>query len=127
MTRPKKRRHIRCSPDIKYFKPAGVPVRTLSEICLTADELEAMRLVHMEGLYQENAAESMGISRQTLGRILSRAQSKITSALVGGMAIRIECVENVATENERPDIIEETERRGRHGRRRGGRRDTDSD
>jgi len=126
MTRPKKRRQIRCSPDIKYFKPAGVPIRMLTEICLTADELETMRLVHMEGLYQENAAESMGISRQTLGRILSNAQTKITRALVDGMAIRIECAENVAPENDPFDVDNDNRCRGRHGRRRSGRHGADS-
>ena len=35
----------------------------------------------MEGLYQADAAEKMGISRQTLGRILISAHQKIADAL----------------------------------------------
>jgi len=90
MTRPKKRRIVGELPEVRYFKPAGVPMRDLEEITITHDELESLRLVCAEGLYQEQAAESMGISRQTLGRILAEAQSKIAKALLEGMAIRIE-------------------------------------
>ena len=45
-------------------------MRDLEAIDLAADELEAMRLTDLEGLYQEQAAEQMGVSRQTLGLIL---------------------------------------------------------
>lgn len=65
-------------------------MRALKEISITSDELEALRLVNIEGLYQEQAAEAMGISRQTLGRILSGVQTRLTEALIEGKAIRIE-------------------------------------
>ena len=54
---------------------------------LTPDELEAIRLCDAEGLYHEEAAERMGVSRQTLGRILSAARQKVALALTEGRPI----------------------------------------
>ena len=57
---------------------------------LTFDELEAIRLADFEGLYQEQAAKKMNISRQTFGRIVESAHKKIADALVNGKALSIE-------------------------------------
>jgi len=57
---------------------------------MTLDELEALRLADLEGLYQEEAAERMGVSRATFGRIVEAARRKTAQALVGGRALRIE-------------------------------------
>lgn len=65
-------------------------MRDLEAVDLAADELEAMRLADLDGLYQEQAAEQMGVSRQTLGLILKRAHKKVAEALVMGKAICIE-------------------------------------
>jgi hypothetical protein len=46
------------------------------------DELEAIRLTDMEGLYQDAAAERMGVSRQTYARILARARHAVAASLV---------------------------------------------
>lgn len=54
------------------------------------DELEALRLCDLEGLYHDRAAELIGVSRQTLGRILEQARKKVIEALVEGKALRIE-------------------------------------
>ena len=72
------------------FKPAGVPASQLVEIVLEIDELESVRLADLEGLYQEDAAEQMNVSRQTFGRIVSSARKKVAQALVQGMSLRIE-------------------------------------
>lgn len=77
-------------PGVRYFKPRGVPLMELEEVTLAFEELEALRLAHLEGLYQQGAAERMGISRATFGRVLEAAHRKVTQALVGGMALRIE-------------------------------------
>jgi predicted DNA-binding protein (UPF0251 family) len=65
-------------------------MRLLEAVNLTVDEFEAVRLADLEGLYQENAAEKMRISRQTFGRILDSAHKKIADALVNGKALSIE-------------------------------------
>jgi len=62
----------------------------LEEVCLGVDELEALRLCDMEGLYHDKAADLIGVSRQTLGRILEQARKKVIEALVHGKALRIE-------------------------------------
>jgi predicted DNA-binding protein (UPF0251 family) len=66
----------------KAFKPIGRPVATLEVEELQLDELEALRLADLEGLYQEAAAERMGVSRPTFSRILSRARAAVARALV---------------------------------------------
>ncbi|HDS30463.1 MAG TPA: DUF134 domain-containing protein [Firmicutes bacterium] len=73
-----------------FFKPSGIPKRQLSEIVLEIDELEAVRLADKEGLYHEDAARRMNVSRQTFGRIIASARRKIAEALIGGCALRIE-------------------------------------
>ncbi len=62
----------------------------LEEVILTVDECEAIRLADLEGLYQEQAAEKMKVSRQTFGRMIEAAHRKIAEALVKGKALRIE-------------------------------------
>ena len=89
MSRPVKNRHISCVPVASYFKPVGIPLRELEEIVLGMDELEAMRLTDLEGLYQVAAAEQMGVSRQTIGNILNSAHRKLADALLNGKALRI--------------------------------------
>ena len=70
-------------PGVTYFKPAGIPLRNLEEVCLSVEEAEALRLKELEELEQERGAEKMNISRQTFQRILASARQK-------GKAIRIE-------------------------------------
>jgi len=90
MGRPKNCRRVRFLPDSRYFKPRGIPLSVLEEIILTVDECEAIRLADLEGLYQEQAAEKMAVSRQTFGRIIESAHKKVADALVKGKALKIE-------------------------------------
>jgi len=89
MPRPPIERAVGGVPRVKLFKPAGVPGRDLEQLPLGIDELEAIRLVDLEGLSHEQAAAAMGISRQTVGRVLERGRAKVAEALVGGKAIVI--------------------------------------
>ena len=90
MVRPQKMRRVGCNLESRYFKPRAIPLSELIEVVLTHDELEAIRLVDLEGLYQDAAAEKMGISRPTIGRILEQARKTIADALINGKAIKIE-------------------------------------
>ncbi|HSV93915.1 MAG TPA: DUF134 domain-containing protein [Desulfobacterales bacterium] len=90
MPRPKHCRRIDAVPGSTYFKPRGIPLSELEEVLLSVDELEAIRLADLEGLYQEQAAEKMGVSRQTFGRIVAAARQKVAAALVRGKALKIE-------------------------------------
>lgn len=89
MARPPIERSVGGVPEVTLFKPAGVPGRDLERLPLAVDELEAIRLVDLEGLSHEEAAAVMGVSRQTIGRILEKGRATVAEALVGGKAILI--------------------------------------
>lgn len=90
MSRPFRCRKVRCRPDANYFKPRGIPIDMLEEVNLTIDELEAVRLADLEGMYQEDAAKKMNVSRQTFGNIIASAHKKIADVLVNSKALKIE-------------------------------------
>ena len=90
MPRPFCPRRIAGRPAASVFKPAGIPLRDLDEIVMTLDEFEALRLADFEGLYQEQAAERMAVSRPTFSRIVDSAHRKTADALLHGKALRIE-------------------------------------
>jgi predicted DNA-binding protein (UPF0251 family) len=111
-------RRICFAPDIRLFKPAGVPTRYLEEVTLSMDELEALRLVDLDGRYQDGAAMSMGVSRPTLSRIVAEGRRKVAEALVQGKALRVEGGEvRVDTGRESRPIAERCARRGSRSRR----------
>ncbi|GEM_PF-200054 len=82
------RRWISELPQVRCFLPNGCP-RT-EAVCLSLEELEAVRLVDLLELEQEEAASYMGISRKALWNDLSSARKKISVALVYGMGILID-------------------------------------
>ena len=88
--RPKKERSVRCSREERVFVPHKDLSSEAEYIQLTLDELEAMRLTHIKGLYQEQAAEEMGVHRSTLSRILDSGYKKMTEALVNIKGIKVE-------------------------------------
>ena len=90
MPRPFCCRSVAGRPAAPIFKPVGIPVRELEEVVMTLDEFESVRLADLEGLYQEQSAERMKISRATFSRIVDSARRKIADALVHGKALRIE-------------------------------------
>jgi len=89
MSRPCKCRHIESTPAVRYFKPLAVPLCELEETELSLDEFEALRLADLGGLYQEDAAGRMKISRQTFANIVHEARRKVADALVHGKALKI--------------------------------------
>ncbi|MFA5088609.1 MAG: DUF134 domain-containing protein [Candidatus Omnitrophota bacterium] len=88
--RPKKTRWVKCAPGERCFRPQCKPLSKLEGVYLTLDEFEAIRLIDVEGLLQEEAAKRIHISRPTFTRILASARKKIGDALVNIKAIRIE-------------------------------------
>jgi len=59
-------------------------------VVLSIEELEALRLIDLEGLYQQDAAAEMEISRPTIQRMVNEARAKIVGAFLSGSALRIE-------------------------------------
>jgi len=90
MPRPHKCRRIGFAPTVTVFKPQGIPSRSLEMIELRLDELEALRLADLTGMYHDEAATQMGISRATFGRLLEEARRKVADALLYTKGLRFE-------------------------------------
>lgn len=59
-------------------------------------EAEVLRLVDLEGMYQEQAGETMGVSRGTIWRLLASAREKVTRSIFEGRPLVI----GLSSENE---------------------------
>jgi len=62
---PGRKRRARCigfAPGLLCFKPCGRSARGLETLSLRSDELEALRLADLKGLYQEQCARRMGFN-----------------------------------------------------------------
>ncbi len=101
--RLKKTRWVKCEPGERCFRPQCKPLNKLDGVAMSLDEFEAMRLVHLEGLDQAQAAAQMRVHRSTVSRILESAHFKIADALVNIKAIRIEggCCKIIEAKDER--------------------------
>jgi predicted DNA-binding protein (UPF0251 family) len=89
MGRKRKPRWVDFQPSVTYFKPRGVALTSLSEVDLSLDEVEAIRLADLEKMEQTKAAKRMKISQSTFQRILKTTHRKIARALILGKAIRM--------------------------------------
>jgi uncharacterized protein len=89
MTRPRLRRIIRTNPKVFFYKPQGIPLRNLEVIELSLEEFEALNLNNVKNLKQVESAIEMNTSQSTFQRILKSANQKLSTALVKGMAIKI--------------------------------------
>lgn len=62
----------------------------LKQIELLSEEFEALRLADQLDLSQQDAADQMGVSRQTFGNIVKKARFKVATCLVEGSALVLE-------------------------------------
>ena len=90
MPRPKSERIVFKPPLFTEFKQIGVAGRSLKQIQLSLDELEAVRLADYVGLSHEEASEEMEISRSTFSRLIEKARKKIADFIVKGKLLTIE-------------------------------------
>lgn len=88
MPRPKRPRCISARPETKGFIPHGT-IET-GEVILSLEELEAVRLIDLEGFDQTGAASIMNVSRQTFGRILKQARYNIARAIITAKRLTIQ-------------------------------------
>ncbi len=72
-----------------YFKPRGIPLRELTEVNISKEEMETLRLRYIEKLDQLIAATRMGISQSQYQRDVTSAMEKIIKALMNGSALSI--------------------------------------
>jgi len=75
------------TPPITGLTPN--PERGLDPVFIDVAEFEAIRLVDLEGLSQEEAGKTMGVSRGTIWRLLQRARRKTSQALTEGRPLKI--------------------------------------
>lgn len=78
-------RRVCCDTRARRFSTEGAE----GAVSLTVEELESLRLCDLEGADQSAAAQSMGVSRGTLQRIVYSARRKVADALCSGKAIHI--------------------------------------
>ncbi|MCL6271170.1 DUF134 domain-containing protein [Sansalvadorimonas sp. 2012CJ34-2] len=100
MPRPKLPRRICGHPARSCFKPNGIPMGELEKVWLDDDEFEALRLVDLEGMQQQEAAKEMGVSRQTLANVLKSARHKVTECIASGKALMMNRKDEETTEND---------------------------
>jgi len=105
--RPMKPRNIMIAPKITRFRP--YPFKLYSNfkppILITYDELEALRLVDVERLTQEEAGEKMNVSRGTVWRLLKSGRKKLISAILEGREILITPHESLDEDDEPPKTV----------------------
>jgi predicted DNA-binding protein (UPF0251 family) len=66
-------------------------------ISIDPAEVEALRLVDLVGLSQEEAGQRMGISRGTVWRLVQTARRKVAEALTEGKTLVISGQDNTMT------------------------------
>lgn len=94
------RRRRRCGRRGRFPKPVTLgavpvegsftptPLRNVEPVFMEMAELEALRLVDMEGLSQEEAGQRMSISRGTIWRLVQSARKKTAKALTEGRPLQ---------------------------------------
>ncbi len=65
------------------------PSGAMDPIHIDLAETEVLRLVDLEGLYQEQAGREMGCSRGTIWRLLASARKKVTRSIYEGRPLVI--------------------------------------
>ena len=87
--RPRFRRNIEGLGESRCYEPRCCPREDGMGISLNPEEIELIRLIDLEGLEQEEAAEKLGVSRKTAWRDLQKTREKIADALVNGKRIEM--------------------------------------
>ncbi len=87
MARPSRCRRICFEPKYGGFAPCGI--KNPTQVVLTVDEFEAIRLIDCEKKTHEQCGQLMNISRTTVTEIYERAREKIADCIVNGKELRI--------------------------------------
>jgi predicted DNA-binding protein (UPF0251 family) len=87
--RPRVKRIIEGQGESRCYEPCCCPGEERDGILLDPEEIELIRLIDLEGLEQEAAAEKLGVSRKTVWRDIHETRRKITDALVNGKGIKM--------------------------------------
>jgi len=90
MPRPRKCRRICVLPENNRFGPLGKENDSSVPVILNLDEYEAIRLIDLLGLTQEECALQMDVARTTVQAIYNTARGKLAQSLVNGRTLLIE-------------------------------------
>lgn len=90
MPRPVKWRKVCCLPETNLFGPLNAKNLDEGIITMSVEEYETIRLIDLEGMLQEECAESMNVARTTVQRIYNNARKKLADALINGNVLKIE-------------------------------------
>ena len=88
MARIKNKRTLNFKPLVKSFIPEKREYSGITHIL--HEEIEAIYLMDQLGLYQEDAAQKMEVSRTTFSRIIKNARQKLANAIISGHKIEIQ-------------------------------------
>ena len=80
---------VTISAPTKIQKFIPQPTTNATTITIEPAELEALRLVDLEGLLQEQAGTKMGVSRGTIWRLVKSARKKVAQALTEGRPLEV--------------------------------------
>ncbi len=90
MPRPCKRRRICGLPACERFGPKEDGTTERQTITMTLDEFEAIRLIDLGGMTQEQCAGQMNVARTTAQAIYNSARVKLAECVVNQKELRIE-------------------------------------
>jgi len=77
-------------PGSGRFGPLDAPEGGWGRLAMAVDEYEAIRLIDLEGMTQEECGEQMGVARSTVQGIYAEARRKLADSLVNGKTLVIE-------------------------------------
>lgn len=77
-------------PENCRFGPLDSQSLNDDVVTMTVDEYEAIRLIDLEGLMQDECATRMNVARSTVTNIYAEARHKIAESIVGGKILLIE-------------------------------------
>lgn len=117
MPRPQRCRRICAMPQGKGFLPLEHPHSAGPPVEFGVDEYEAIRLLDLEGMTQEECAAQMEVSRTTVTGIYETARRKLAEALVQGRGLLVQGGSYRLCEEETPEGgCCRRGHRGQHGR-----------
>lgn len=73
----------------KYFLFGPLSEEPKEMISMSDDELESLYLADFKGLYQEECAKQLGVSRPTFAKLIKRARKKMVEMLMYGKGIEL--------------------------------------
>ncbi len=87
--RPRTQRVIGNMFSSRCYSPQCWPHEERAVVTILPEEVELLRLVDLEGMEQEEAAATLGVSRRTAWRDLHEARRKVADALTTGKSLQI--------------------------------------